>query len=89
MIVYGALSSNDVTYSIYDLRRGVKLDWFYLGDYVPTRDKIDQVASKVMRLLELKVMRPYIGRKYPLAQFSDAIAESEREGRGGKVLLVS
>ncbi|MCO5599159.1 hypothetical protein L7F22_053259 [Adiantum nelumboides] len=89
LVVYGALSSNDVTYSIYDLRRGVKLEWFYLGDYVPTREKIDLVASKVMRLLELKVMRPYIGRKYPLAQFRDAIAESEREGRGGKVLLIS
>ncbi|KAH7425472.1 hypothetical protein KP509_11G056100 [Ceratopteris richardii] len=89
VIVYGALSSNDITYSIYDLRRKVQLDWFYLGDYVPTREKIDLVASKVMRLLELKVMRPYIGRKYPLADFRDAIAESEREGRGGKVLLVS
>ena len=89
MIVYGALSGNDITYSIYDLRRDVKVEWFYLGDYVPTRPKIEEVAAKVMRLLELKIMRPHIGKKFPLSQFKDAIIESEREGRGGKVLLVS
>ncbi|KAH7301038.1 hypothetical protein KP509_23G009200 [Ceratopteris richardii] len=87
VIVYGALSSNDITYSIYDLRRKVQLEWFYLGDYVPTRERIDLVASKVMRLLELKVMRPHIGKKFPLSQFRDAIVEAEREGRGGKQSL--
>ena len=89
LIIYGALSGNDITYSIHDLRRGIKIEWFYLGDYVPTREKIEEVAAKVMRLLELKKMKPNIGKKFPLSQFRDAIIESEREGRGGKVLLVS
>jgi NADPH:quinone reductase-like Zn-dependent oxidoreductase len=89
LIVYGALSGNDITYSIHDLRRGVHVDWFYLGDYVPTRVKIEEVAAKVMGLLERKKMKPHIGRKFPLLQFRDAIFESEREGRSGKVLLVS
>lgn len=89
LIVYGALSSNDVTYSLYDLRRGIKLDWFYLGDYLPSREKIDYVAKEAMRLFELRVISPHSGRKFPLSQYKEAIIESEREGRGGKVLLIS
>ena len=45
------------------------------------------VMAKTMAALEAGVMRPDVGKTFPLDQYKDAVAESLKEARGGKVLL--
>lgn len=89
VFLYGVLSGWDVTLSSLDLIRGVQVSWWYLPNYVLTAEKRAHLSEKVLKLLEQKVITPLAGKKFPLEDFLEAIEESEKEGRGGKVLLMS
>jgi hypothetical protein len=50
-----------------------------------------KVTDTVMNLIEQKVIKPggFVGKLFPLTQIAEAIAESTKDGRGGKVFLDS
>lgn len=90
LFVYGALSGWEVTVSTHDLLRGVQLSFWQLPKYIRSAPaKHAHAAAEVMKLLEEKVITPLSGKKFPLEDFLAAIEESEKQSRGGKVLLVS
>lgn len=48
-----------------------------------------EVAQIIMGLFEKKIMHPLSGEKFPLSKFNQAIAKSQEDAHGGKVLLVN
>lgn len=87
--VYGTLGGWDVIVSKMDLIRNVELKYFRLTRWLERGTNRDSVMRDIMRYLEAGVLVPYAGKRYELADFKAAIQESERDARGGKVLLVS
>ncbi|KAK9818162.1 hypothetical protein WJX72_008025 [[Myrmecia] bisecta] len=89
-LIYGRLSGSTGQFNIGDLllRRKV-LRGFALPNWLNTKAPQEREA-KLLRVLDLiasGVIKPYSGKVYPLEQFKEAISESQREGRGGKVFL--
>jgi NADPH:quinone reductase-like Zn-dependent oxidoreductase len=73
------------------LFRGIIFTGFWVTPYMVNmnQEKRDAFFARVMDLLEKKVIVPFSGRKFPLAQVKEAVAASGEVGRGGKILLVS
>ncbi len=44
--------------------------------------------TDIMAFMDAGVLVPYAGKKYELTDFNAAIEESQKEARGGKVLLI-
>lgn len=89
VFVYGTLGGWDITVSKLDLMRNVEIKYFRLTKWLEKGENRTEVMRDVMKYLEAGVVVPNAGKKYPLEDFRAAILESERDGRGGKVLLVS
>lgn len=91
VLVYGLLSGDwDMRVSLTDLMRGVQVNWWWmLPNYIPTLAKRLAVATQVMKLLEQHIVTFPICKRFPLEDYLVAIAESEKPGFDGKILLVS
>ncbi|KXN71471.1 GroES-like protein [Conidiobolus coronatus NRRL 28638] len=89
IFLYGALGGFTVQASTIDLLfRNVNYTGFWLSKYFKDsgKDKVLETIGKVFELLGDQV-EPFAGTKYPLEKVSEAIEESLKPGRGGKVLL--
>ncbi|KAG0589971.1 hypothetical protein KC19_1G060500 [Ceratodon purpureus] len=89
VFVYGTLGGWDVTVSKLDLIRNVEIKYYRLTRWLERGNNKEKVMRDVMRYLEVGVLVPNSGKKFDLEDFRAAICESERDARGGKVLLVS
>lgn len=89
IFVYGTLGGWDITVSKLDLMRRVEIKYYRLSRWLEREKNKEMVMRDVMRYLETGVLVPNAGRKFDLEDFRAAIVESERDARGGKVLLVS
>lgn len=89
VFVYGTLGGWDVTVSKLDLIRNVEIKYYRLTRWLERGNNKEKVMRDVMRYLEAGVLVPNSGKKFGLEDFRAAICESERDARGGKVLLVS
>lgn len=89
VFVYGTLGGWDVTVSKLDLMRNIEIKYYRLTRWLERGNNREKVMRDVMRYLEAGVLVPNSGMKFDLEDFRAAIVESERDARGGKVLLVS
>jgi hypothetical protein len=81
-------TTNHCTTACYYFTQG-----FWLSPYVKhmTAGEKATVIETVMGLIEQKVIQPggFVGKLFPLTQIAEAIAESTKDARGGKVFLDS
>eukprot|EP00250_Pteridium_aquilinum_P009402 c18646_g1_i1 orf=246-557(-) len=89
VFVYGVLAGDEAVVRINDLFRQVHVSGWILSNYWDIEERRKEFVEEVWKLLEAKVLEPYTGEKYDLADFKEAIKKSEEVGRGGKVLLTS
>lgn len=89
VLLYGALAGDEAVVRINDLFRQVHVTGWILSNYWDLEEKRKEYVEEVWKLLEAKVLEPYTGVKFDLADFKDAMRKSEEVGRGGKVLLTS
>ena len=88
VFVYGSLGGTfDATVGMMDLFRGVKLLGWSLGNYIEEEKRRTTVIREVGRLMEEKVVDPLRGERFDLADIEEALKYSEKNTRGGKVLL--
>lgn len=85
--VYGMISSPDVVVSARDLMRKVNVTFWNLTRFLKDKEKTEGLLQAMPKLFEKQVLTPFVGKKFPLSQIKEAILESQRSGRGGKVLL--
>ncbi|CAL8467965.1 g7503 [Coccomyxa elongata] len=87
--VYGSLSGMTATVGVGNLIfRNVNVTGFWMVKWVEQLGEArDEKLKDVMDLLEQGVIVPFSGKKFPLEQANEAIAESWKEARGGKVFL--
>lgn len=89
VLVYGVLAGDEAVVRINDLLRQVHVTGWMLRNYWDIEERRKEFVEEVWKLLEAKVLEPYTGQKFDLANFKEAIRRSEEVGRGGKVLLTS
>jgi len=92
VLLFGFLESTVLKMECMDfLLRNVRLQGFNLGGWMQTLSptEMQEVAQIIMGLFEKKIMDPLSGEKFPLSKFNEAIAKSQEDARGGKVLLVN
>jgi trans-2-enoyl-CoA reductase len=90
VLIYGAMSGLSFEGSIVDcLFRGVTVRGFWITSYAATHGlaKCREIADAIWPLFSSKVVVPFSGTSYPVAQVKEAVAASMKEARGGKVLL--
>lgn len=89
VVLYGAMADFTFTAAIPDiLFRNVSIRGFWLNQYLGSLgSRRDAVLKEAMDLMEQGVIEPYIGKKYKLEDAKEAIEETGKPGRGGKVLL--
>lgn len=89
ILLFGALGGLKLHASTTDfIFRNISYRGFWLTKYFKSagKAKIVETLTKVLELLGEHV-EPFSGTKYPLEKISEALAESLKPGRGGKVLL--
>jgi NADPH:quinone reductase-like Zn-dependent oxidoreductase len=92
--IYGAMGGTEMKLPLMDmLFHTITVSGFWLTPYSKNMSKADRAKTieTVMQLIADKVLQPgsFAGTTYPLAEFAQAIAESNKPGRGGKVFLSS
>ncbi|KAK9909308.1 hypothetical protein WJX75_000309 [Coccomyxa subellipsoidea] len=87
--VYGSMSGTTVTVGAGNfIFRTVHVTGFWLTKWLAQLgDAKTEKLSELMDLLAQGVIVPFSGKKFPLEQVNEAIAESFKEARGGKVFL--
>ncbi len=73
------------------LLKGLVLRGFALYIYYAQLSDAQKAAmwDRIWGLFRAGVFQPYVGKVYPLEQLGDAMVESQRDARGGKVLVRS
>lgn len=89
VFVYGFLGGYEAVVGLLDLLRQVHVTGWALYNFWENKEKRKEFVEEVWKLLEAKVLEPYTGEKFDLAEFEEAIKKSKEVGRGGKVLLTS
>lgn len=87
-LVYGRLSSNEVTVDLAELIRKVSVRFFMVDDHGDDLPKRKETAEAVFRLLRGNVFRLGAGKKFRLEDFAEAIREAQKPGRGSKKVLI-
>ncbi|CAM6092597.1 unnamed protein product [Calypogeia fissa] len=89
VFIYGVLEANKASVGISDLMREVSVTGWILSNRWDNTKVREGLIQRALTYLEKKVIEPFVGEKYDLANFREAIKRSEDVGRGGKVLLTS
>ncbi|KAJ7538634.1 hypothetical protein O6H91_11G057500 [Diphasiastrum complanatum] len=89
VLIYGVLSGPDAKVRINDLFRQVHVKGWILSTSWEDKEKRKLYIEETWKLLEAKVIQPFSGENFDLADFKHAIEKSEEIGRGGKVFLSS
>lgn len=90
MVIYGTLSGEPIQIDPRQMISGRKVvEGFWLGHWM--KDRSIPAALLLFReiaaLIRKGVLNSDIGPSFPLARIHEAVAEADRVGRGGKVLL--
>lgn len=91
MIVYGMLSHEPIPlHSGEMLFRGVTVKGYWLTHWLRATNplKMAQTLGELMQLMAQGHLIPPVEAVYDLAQFAEAIEQSERRGRSGKIILI-
>eukprot|EP00850_Spirogloea_muscicola_P001054 SM000004S14924 [mRNA] locus=s4:236798:238504:- [translate_table: standard] len=89
VFIYGDLAGPSFCVDIADvLQRGVRILGWNLDTRVTREEDKRKIAREMFRLLEERVVVPFAGEKFDLADFRTAIRKSQETGRSGKVFLV-
>mmetsp|Transcript_3622 Transcript_3622/g.5495 ORF Transcript_3622/g.5495 Transcript_3622/m.5495 type:complete len:343 (+) Transcript_3622:96-1124(+) len=92
VIIYGAMNGLEFSGSVLDvLFRGVVVKGFWVTAWTNEHgvEPMRKVVESIWPLLKQKTVVPFIGKKYKLAEVADAVKESIKAARGGKVMLVT
>jgi trans-2-enoyl-CoA reductase len=92
VFIYGAMSGLEMTVSIPDpLFRGVTIKGWWLAHYMKNKSSEEKkaIGKELLDLMQQGLLKPFIGKKFPLDQVKEAIAEATKDARGGKVLLTN
>ncbi|KAL7746790.1 hypothetical protein RI367_007836 [Sorochytrium milnesiophthora] len=92
VLIYGRLSDKPTTVSVVDvMARNVRVEGFWVTRWMSSlsHDRQRSVLQEVVKLYADKSLTPLIGTKFPITQVAEALKESLKPGRGGKVLLES
>ncbi|CAM6102779.1 unnamed protein product [Calypogeia fissa] len=87
-LVYGRLSSNEVTVDLSELIRKVSVRFFMIDDHGDDLPKRKETADAVFQLLREKVFDLGVGKKFQLQEFMEAIKEAQKPGRGAEKILI-
>jgi NADPH:quinone reductase-like Zn-dependent oxidoreductase len=88
--VYGALAGVTFGVGVGDvLFRNCKVGGYWLGTWYPSasQETKDRMIKELWEAYALPGFGDHVGTIYPLEKVAEAIAESVKEGRGGKVFL--
>ncbi|CAK9222438.1 unnamed protein product [Sphagnum troendelagicum] len=91
VLLYGFLESMVLKMECMDfVPRNVRLQGYSLAVWMQTLSPTEkqEVAQIIMGVFEKKIIHPFSGEKFPLSKFNQAIAKSEEDAHGGKVLLM-
>lgn len=87
LMLYGMLDPEPLELISVDMVAKVKtLRAFIIYQWIEKPHK-DAAVAEVMKLLEDKVIVPFVGETYPLEQFKEAIVKSQEVGHGAKIFL--
>ncbi|KAL7753102.1 hypothetical protein RI367_001554 [Sorochytrium milnesiophthora] len=91
ILIYAGLSGSPAKLRVMDLlARDVRLHGFWLPPWLyKSPEHTQKWLAENTKLLMDKVMTPLIGTVYPITQVVDAVKESQKAARGGKVLIAS
>eukprot|EP00850_Spirogloea_muscicola_P001937 SM000007S20897 [mRNA] locus=s7:884989:886751:+ [translate_table: standard] len=89
VFIYGDLAGPSFCVDVADvLQRGVRILGWNLDTRVTREEDKRKIAREMFQLLEERVVVPFAGEKFDLADFRTAIRKSQETGRSGKVFLV-
>jgi NADPH:quinone reductase-like Zn-dependent oxidoreductase len=83
------LSGNEARVDLMDLIRHVNIAFFLVRDFSDDLRQREEYIREIFELFSKKILQPVPGTYYPLEEFKEAIKESEKPGRGGKIFLSS
>lgn len=90
IVCYGTLAGDDLNFPLRDLMTpAARLEGFLLPQWIAARSMFGrmQAMRAVGRLIADGTLASEVGTVFPLERFREALAESLRPARGGKVLL--
>lgn len=90
LLLYGTLSGEPISFDPRILMVGGKrIEGFWLSEWAQAQGALTMLSlfSQITSLLREGVVTTQPGTAYPLDRVAEAVAEAERPGRGGKVLL--
>ncbi len=90
MLVYGTLDESPLTFSPRQLMTvGSRVEGFWLSRHMQALGVVGKLklVRKITQLMKAGILVSDVGETYPLEDIAKAARQSERPGRGGKVLL--
>lgn len=88
-LVYGAMQDFTFTGGVGDvLFRYVNIKGFWLNRWLASiGNRRDEIMKETMQYMVDGTLAPYCGKKFPIDQIKEAVEETSKPGRGGKVLV--
>ncbi|MBK6288146.1 MAG: zinc-dependent alcohol dehydrogenase family protein [Pseudomonadales bacterium] len=90
LVCYGSLGGDALNFPVRDLMSpAARIEGFLLPQWIAGQSLLGRLRAtrRVGRLIADGILSSEVGQTYPLEQFREALAQSTRPGRGGKVLL--
>ena len=90
LLVYGTLDDRPLSFSSRQLMTvGSRVEGFWLSRWMQAQGLLGKLklVRQITRLMLAEVLVSDVGEIYELEQIADAVRQSEKPGRGGKVLL--
>lgn len=90
LLIYGSLAFQPTCFSPRDMiTNDTSIESFALGRYMQKLSLLQKLRliTIVNSLSATGVLQSPVGNKFPLDRIHDAVADAERQGRGGKTLL--
>lgn len=90
LLVYGTLDENPLSFSPRQLMTaGSRVEGFWLSRHMQALGLLGKLklVRKITKLMRAGILVSDVGETYPLEDIAQAVTQSERPGRGGKILL--
>ena len=90
LVCYGSLGGDTLNFPVRDLMSpAARIEGFLLPQWIAGQSLLGRLRAtrQVGRLIAEGTLSSEVGRIYPLEQYLEALEQSTRPGRGGKVLL--
>ncbi|MBP8924481.1 MAG: zinc-dependent alcohol dehydrogenase family protein [Pseudomonadales bacterium] len=90
LVCYGSLGGDTLNFPVRDLMSpAARIEGFLLPQWIVGQSLLGRLRAtrQVGRLIAEGTLSSEVGRIYPLEQYLEALEQSTRPGRGGKVLL--